>query len=73
MFDFENAVEKLRREVKEAGIEIDTKLSYINSVAFVRPDGIPVVSSSSVQNTSQETSSSKRTHSRTTHGSTKKK
>ena len=45
VYDFENAVEKLlRREVKEeAGIEIDTKLSYINSVAFVRPDGIPVV------------------------------
>ncbi len=45
VFDFENAVEELlKREVlEEAGIEIDGKLSYINSVAFVRPDGIPVV------------------------------
>lgn len=46
VFDFENAVEKLlAKEVKEeAGVEIDTKnLKYINSVAFVRPDGIPVV------------------------------
>ncbi len=45
VLDFENAVEKLlQREVKEeAGIEIQEKLSYINSVAFVRPDGIPVV------------------------------
>ncbi len=46
VFDFEDAVEKLlAKEVKEeAGIEIDTQnLKYINSVAFVRPDGIPVV------------------------------
>jgi len=45
VFDFEDAVEKLlAKEVKEeAGMEIDTKnLKYINSVAFVRPDGIPV-------------------------------
>ncbi len=45
VFDFENAVEDLlTREVKEeAGIEIESQLAYINSVAFVRPDGIPVV------------------------------
>ncbi len=45
VFDFENAVEDLlKREVfEEAGIEIEDTLSYINSVAFVRPDGIPVV------------------------------
>ena len=45
VFDFENAVEKLlQREVlEEAGIVIESKLQYINSVAFVRPDGIPVV------------------------------
>jgi len=45
VFDFENAVEDLlKREVfEEAGIEIEDDLSYINSVAFVRPDGIPVV------------------------------
>jgi 8-oxo-dGTP pyrophosphatase MutT (NUDIX family) len=45
VIDFENAVEDLlKREVfEEAGIEIENKLAYINSVAFVRPDGIPVV------------------------------
>lgn len=45
VLDFEGAVEKLlAREVKEeAGIAIARDLKYINSVAFVRPDGIPVV------------------------------
>ena len=45
VLDFENAIEDLlRREVfEEAGIEIENNLTYINSVAFVRPDGIPVV------------------------------
>ncbi len=45
VFDFENAVEKLleREVLEEAGIVIDSELKYINSVAFVRPDGIPVV------------------------------
>ncbi len=45
VFDFEDAVEDLlkRETFEEAGIEIDSKLEYINSVAFVRPDGIPVV------------------------------
>ena len=45
VFDFEDAVEDLlKREVfEEAGIEIEKNLTYINSVAFVRPDGIPVV------------------------------
>src|SRR3989344_1373602 len=45
VFDFENAVEELlKREAnEEAGVEIQDKLHYINSVAFVRPDGIPVV------------------------------
>lgn len=45
VLDFENAVEDLlEREVREeAGIEIERNLRYINSVAFVRPDGIPVV------------------------------
>ncbi len=44
VFDFEGAVEKLlAREAKEeAGIEIEEKLFYLNSVAFVRPDEIPV-------------------------------
>ncbi len=45
VLDFEDAVkELLMREVKEeAGIEIQKELKYINSVVFVRPDGIPVV------------------------------
>ena len=45
VLDFENAVEDLlKREVEEeAGIKIDDQITYINSVAFVRPDGIPVV------------------------------
>ncbi len=46
VIDFENAVEDLlSREAKEeAGVDIDTSvLHYINSVAFVRPDGIPVI------------------------------
>lgn len=45
VLDFENIAEDLlKREVQEeAGIEIEQVLSYINSVAFVRPDGIPVV------------------------------
>jgi 8-oxo-dGTP pyrophosphatase MutT (NUDIX family) len=45
VLDFENAVENLvKREAREeAGIEINDGLTYINSVAFVRPDGIPVV------------------------------
>jgi len=45
VLDFEDAVENLlAREAKEeAGIVIDKHLHYINSVAFIRPDGIPVV------------------------------
>ena len=45
VIDFENAVEDLlQRETREeAGIEIGRKLKYINSVAYVRPDGIPVI------------------------------
>jgi 8-oxo-dGTP pyrophosphatase MutT (NUDIX family) len=45
VLDFENSVENLlAREAKEeAGIIIDNNLQYINSVAFIRPDGIPVV------------------------------
>jgi len=45
VIDFENAVEELLiRECKEeAGIEISGDLRYINSVSFIRPDGIPVV------------------------------
>lgn len=45
VFDFEDAVEKLlaREAGEEAGVKIGRELYYINSVAFVRPDGIPVV------------------------------
>lgn len=45
VLDFENAVEDLlvRETKEEASIDIDANLIYINSVAFVRPDGIPVV------------------------------
>ncbi len=46
VLDFQDAVEDLlaRETREEAGIEIDTDdMRYLNSVAFVRPDGIPVV------------------------------
>jgi 8-oxo-dGTP pyrophosphatase MutT (NUDIX family) len=45
VLDFENAVENLlvRETKEEAGVEIERQLKYINSVAFVRPDGIPVI------------------------------
>lgn len=45
VIDFENSIEDLlRREVQEeAGIEIEPRLAYINSVSFIRPDEIPVV------------------------------
>jgi 8-oxo-dGTP pyrophosphatase MutT (NUDIX family) len=45
VLDFEDAVENLvKREAREeAGIELEDGLKYINSVAFIRPDGIPVV------------------------------
>ncbi|MBI1971457.1 MAG: NUDIX domain-containing protein [Candidatus Wildermuthbacteria bacterium] len=45
VLDFEDAAEKLlMREAKEeAGIEIEPVLAYINSVAFVRTDGIPAI------------------------------
>ncbi len=45
ILDYENAVENvLSREAKEeAGIEIEKKLHYINSVAFIREDGIPSI------------------------------
>jgi 8-oxo-dGTP pyrophosphatase MutT (NUDIX family) len=45
VLDFENTIESLlKREVKEeAGIKIDSEIKYLNNVAFIRPDGIPVV------------------------------
>jgi 8-oxo-dGTP pyrophosphatase MutT (NUDIX family) len=45
VLDFEDAAEELlAREAKEeAGVNIKNDLRYINSVAFVRPDEIPVI------------------------------
>jgi len=45
VLDFDNAIENLlnRETREETGIEIKKELFYINSAAFVRPDGIPVV------------------------------
>ncbi len=45
VLDFQGAIESLlAREAKEeAGIDIGKTLMYVNSVAYVRPDGIPVV------------------------------
>jgi 8-oxo-dGTP pyrophosphatase MutT (NUDIX family) len=45
VLDYEDAVEELlKREVmEEAGIEIMPELVYINNVAYIRADGIPVI------------------------------
>jgi len=45
VLDYENAVEELlaRESFEEAGVTIGKELKYINSVAFIRPDGIPVL------------------------------
>ncbi|MBU1111984.1 MAG: NUDIX hydrolase [archaeon] len=47
VLDYENAVEELlvRESLEEAGVELNLSkgLKYLNSVAFIRPDGIPVV------------------------------
>ena len=45
VLDYQDAIEiLLEREVKEeAGIVIEKKLQYINSVAYIRPDGVPTV------------------------------
>ncbi len=45
VLDFQDAVERLlkREAMEEAGIEIGDELVYINSVAFIRPDEVPVV------------------------------
>lgn len=45
VLDYEDAVEKLlaREVLEEAGIEIEKELIYINSVAYIRPDGIPAI------------------------------
>lgn len=45
VYDFEDTLENLlRREVfEESGLEVENDFYYINSVGFVRPDGIPVM------------------------------
>lgn len=46
VYDFEDALEDLlaREAQEESGISIDkNELKYINSVAFIRPDGVPVM------------------------------
>ncbi len=45
VLDFDNAVEALcRREAREeAGVELAGEFRYLRSIAFVRPDGVPVV------------------------------
>ena len=45
VLDYEDAVEELlkREAMEEAGVEIEGDLAYINSVAYIRPDEIPVI------------------------------
>lgn len=45
VLDYEHALEDLlvREAREEAGVTIHGLFTYINSVAFVRPDGIPVI------------------------------
>ncbi len=45
VYDFENALENLlkREALEESGIEVEDDFHYINSVGFIRPDGIPVM------------------------------
>lgn len=45
VLDFENAVEDLlaREAHEEAGVVVSRDLKYVNSVAYVRPDGIPTL------------------------------
>lgn len=45
VLDYEDAVEELvaREAREEAGVEVERGLKYINSVAFIRPDEIPVI------------------------------
>ncbi|MGV8169496.1 MAG: nitroreductase family protein [Candidatus Nanoarchaeia archaeon] len=45
VLDYEDAIEKLliRETKEEAGIEIHEDFKYINSIAFIRPDEVPVI------------------------------
>ncbi len=43
--DFDDALDKLvvREAKEESGVDIYPELRYVNSKAFIRPDGVPVV------------------------------
>ena len=45
VLDYENSIEELlaREVLEEANVIISRNIKYINSVAFIRPDEIPVV------------------------------
>ncbi len=45
ILDYQDAIEKLliRETKEESGLDIADDFRYINSVAFIRPDGIPVI------------------------------
>ena len=45
VLDYEDAVEGLleREVLEEAGVKIGDELLYINSVAYIRPDGVPAL------------------------------
>jgi 8-oxo-dGTP pyrophosphatase MutT (NUDIX family) len=45
VYDFEKSLESLliREAYEESGIEVENNFYYINSIGFVRPDGIPVM------------------------------
>lgn len=45
ILDYQNAIEELlkRETLEEVGVEIEDTFSYINNVAFIRPDEIPVI------------------------------
>ncbi len=45
VLDYQDAVERLlaREVMEEAGIELRKGLEYINSVAFIRPNEVPVI------------------------------
>ena len=45
VLDYQDAIEKLliRETKEEAGIDIHPDFQYINSVAFIRPDEVPVI------------------------------
>lgn len=45
VIDFENAIESLlkREAEEESGLKIHDTIKYINNVAFIRPDAVPVV------------------------------